>query len=154
VKPEAADRLDEDRGDAEVIEEEARDRGAGEETDTDKPVIWTHLDAQETNGCEAFVRAIANQVSLLAPQSQSVAWKFFERAGSYLLKGFFADGLEQLLWHITTVDALLGEDAPGATKRLPRRVAAILGTTPVEKHLRETREIARAVLVWSGSLRF
>ena len=122
------------------------------------------------------VRAIADQVSLLAPQS--VDWEFFERARSYLLKGFFADGLEQLLWHITTVDALLGEDRPGATKHLARRVAAILGTTPAErdafrtaflelyhfrsrfvhgrplekqtltKHLHEGREIARTVLVW------
>ena len=153
------------------------DSTTGEERDTERPVIWTHLDTQETNTCEAFVRAIGDHVSLLA--TQSIDWQFFERARSYLLKGFFADGLEQLLWHITTVDALLGEDAPGAgTKRLARRVAAILGTTakeqdtirgaffelyhfrsrfvhggPLEKHtltkhLREAREIARTVLVW------
>lgn len=154
------------------------DSSTGEEKDTDRPVIWTHLDAQETNGCEAFVRAIADQLSLLALAPQSGDSQFFERARSYLLKGFFADGLEQLLWHMTTVDALLGEDRPGATKRLARRVAAILGTTPEErntfqtaflelyhfrsrfvhggplekktltKHLREAREIARTVLVW------
>jgi hypothetical protein len=101
-----------------------------------------------------------------------------DRAGRYLVKGFFAEGFEQLLWHITAIDALLGDDAPGAANRLARRVAAILGSTrneqsmirerfrelydfrsrfvhgaPIEKqaltdHLRDARETARAMLVW------
>jgi hypothetical protein len=58
------------------------------------------------------VRSVAEGIQQL--ETRAAAWQFFDRAGRYLLKGFFAQGFEQLLWHITTVDALLGDDAPGA----------------------------------------
>lgn len=155
--------------------EPAFDSSTGEELDFDWPTIWTSLDQEETEGCEAFVRSIASEIRQLESRPE---WQFFERAGRYLLKGFFAEGFEQLLWHITTVDALLGDDAPGAANRLARRVAAIFGTrtTPenvirerfrelydfrsrfvhgaaIEKqaltnHLHEARETARALVVW------
>jgi hypothetical protein len=153
------------------------DPATGEETDTDHPMILTSFDEKETSQCEVMLRSVAEQIHLLEPYS--AAWQFFERAGHYLLKGSFAEGFEQLLWHVTTVDALLGDNAGGgATRRLVGRVAAILGTTTateadirkrfnelynfrskfvhgaaVEKqamrdHLRDAREIARALLVW------
>lgn len=104
----------------------------GEELDFERPVIWTHLDTDEADVCEASVRELVDRLRALG--SRPTEWGFFDRACGYFLKAFFADGFEQLLWHITTVDALLGEDAPGAaTKRLARRVAAILGTAPTEQ---------------------
>lgn len=152
------------------------DPATGEETDTDRPMIWTSLDKEKTSVCEEMVRSVAEGIQQLEPCA--AALQFFDRAGRYLLKGFFAEGFEQLLWHITTVDALLGDDAPGAAKRLARRVAAIFGTTTtgenvirerfrelydfrsrfvhgaaIEKqaltnHLRDARETARGLLVW------
>ncbi len=52
-----------------------------------------------------------------------------------LVKAFFAEGLEQLLWHITAIDALLGEDASGLKEKLARRTASILGKTEDEKEI-------------------
>lgn len=40
-------------------------------------------------------------------------WHFIEIAWGYFIKAYFADGLEQLLWHITTLEALLGEKRRG-----------------------------------------
>jgi hypothetical protein len=55
-------------------------------------------------------------------------WHFFETALNMLVKAFFTDELEQLLWHITAIDALLGEKGD-VTEKLARRVASILGKT-------------------------
>jgi hypothetical protein len=108
------------------------DPATGEERDDDKPVIWTKLDARETNEREQFVRTVADQLMQLGA-TDGTNWGFFERAQGFLLKGFFADGFEQLLWHITTIEALLGEDKKDLTELLANRVSSILGETNEEK---------------------
>jgi hypothetical protein len=42
--------------------------------------------------------------------------------------------LEQLLWHITSLEALLGDNAPGLNDRLARRIASINGKTAKERN--------------------
>ena len=45
----------------------------------------------------------------------------------YFMKAFFAPpGLDQMLWYITSLEALLGERGMGVSKRLAERVGAIL----------------------------
>ena len=55
----------------------------------------------------------------------------------YFVKAFFTDsfekGLEQLLWNITALEALLGEKNDDLTESLARRISTILGTTKKEK---------------------
>jgi hypothetical protein len=95
-----------------------------------------------------------------------------------LTKAYFAGGLDQLLWYITSIEALLGERGEELSEKLARRIAAIMGKTKNEKkdikkrfkalydfrsalvhgnkfrkevywgHLREAREFARICLVW------
>jgi hypothetical protein len=52
-------------------------------------------------------------------------------AFKYLYTAFFINDLskatEQLLWHITTIEALLGEEGEGITSKLKHRLANILG---------------------------
>jgi len=104
--------------------------------------------------------------------------KYINTALGMLTKAFFADGLDQLLWHITSIDALFGERGEDITEKLGRRIAAIMGKTKKEKkdlksrfkalynfrsalvhgnkfgkeiywsHLREARDFARKSLVW------
>ncbi len=54
---------------------------------------------------------------------------FLKVAIDNLIKAFFTEELEQLLWHITALEALLGERGPGLTASLARRSATILGGT-------------------------
>ena len=63
-------------------------------------------------------------------------WPFLKVAIGNLIKAFFTEGLDQLLWHITALEALLGERGPGVTASLAKRIAAILGTTEEEKEKR------------------
>ena len=65
-------------------------------------------------------------------------WPFLKVAVGNLIKAFFAAGLEQLLWHITALEALLGERGSGITASLARRSTAILSTT--EKERKECRK--------------
>ena len=60
-------------------------------------------------------------------------WPFIKVAMGNLIKAFFTDGLEQLLWHITALEALLSEPKQGVTAMVARRIAAILGTSEWER---------------------
>ena len=59
-------------------------------------------------------------------------WPFLKVAIGNLIKAFFTEDLEQLLWHITALEALLGEER-GIRKSIAKRSAAILGTTKTER---------------------
>ena len=67
-------------------------------------------------------------------EADGTHWPFLEVAIDYLIKAFFARELEQLLWHITTLEALLlGEQKQGITESLAGRTAALLGTNNRER---------------------
>ena len=72
------------------------------------------------------------------PTYRDTYWPFLKVALGNVIKAFFTDGLEQLLWHITALEALLGERGSGITASLARRSTAILGTT--EKERKECRK--------------
>jgi hypothetical protein len=140
------------------------------------PVILISLDENGTKSLIEFVKRTYENLEKL--DFEQSGWHFFEIAFNMFVKAFFADGLEQLLWHITAIEALLGENVTGLTEKLARRIAAICGKTEKEKdslrkkfrklyifrsdlvhgnrfknevysgHLREARDFARRVLIW------
>lgn len=69
-------------------------------------------------------------INKLAPYSAQ--WGFVDTALAFLLKGFLSEGLEQLLWHITAIEAAIGP-GEGGTVRLRSRVARIVGQTESAK---------------------
>jgi hypothetical protein len=91
------------------------------------PDVHISLDKQETALFIEFVKRTHENLQKL--DFEKSGWHFFEIALNMFVKAFFTDGLEQLLWHITTIEALLGEEATGLTEKLARRIASILGET-------------------------
>ena len=80
----------------------------------------------------AFVRFIAEVEGSVAKVEGVPEWDFLNRALGYLIKAYFSDGLEQVLWHTTVLDALLGAKA-NVTESLRRRVSLILGPDDQER---------------------
>jgi hypothetical protein len=151
------------------------DPDTGEETG-DRPTIHFHFDDAETKQFEMFVKAESERLTRL----RDFEWSkdLIEAGLGFLVKAFFASGVEQLLWHITTIEALFGEDSGGITERLAQRVSRILGSTESERkqirrsfkelydtrselvhgtstpsdveasHLRTARQFARSVMLW------
>jgi hypothetical protein len=142
---------------------------------------WVPVELIDLNGREtqSFIRFTSRIIGLdRGLRIHENKWEFFDIALGYLAKAFFAEDLEQLLWHITALEALVGEKGYGATERLRNRLASILaadedqgkatGTQFDELykvrcalvhgkqshnqayvgHLREARDIARKVAVW------
>ncbi len=64
--------------------------------------------------------------------SLNTHWPFVKVAMGNVIKAFFTEELEQLLWHITALEALLGEER-GIRKSIAKRSAAIVGTTKKER---------------------
>ena len=67
---------------------------------------------------------------LEAIDSAGSRWIFVRTALDFLWMGFSCEGSEQLLWNVTTIEAVLGEKKDGLTTLLRRRLSAILGTNP------------------------
>lgn len=141
-----------------------------------KPTHWISFNETEA---EQFVARVRYLDQLLVATGRALeTWHFVRRAFGFLVKGFFSSGLEQLLWHMTVLEALFGEDQPGIVKRLRRRIGVVLASTETERrelgkhfdelyefrsrlvhgddfekqvwegHLREARDMARRSLLW------
>ena len=111
--------------------------------DTQSPVIWISLDADETERFERFVQRVEHLFGAMKPREWG--WEFLEVALGYFMKAFQSDGLEQLLWHVTALEALIGEKGGGVTDRLARRLSAILESTErkrkdIQKQFKELYE--------------
>lgn len=78
-----------------------------------------------------FTTKVERLLRTVTPKQE---WRFMDTALNFLEKGFIDNGLDQLLWHITAVEALLGEKVEsGLTATLRNRVARILGDTETER---------------------
>jgi hypothetical protein len=151
------------------------DAQTGEEIG-ERPVVYIHLNKAETNSFKAFIQRTENFLASL--RAKQYDWQFLEIALGNFIKAFFTGGLEQMLWHITVLEALLGEKGKGVTERLARRIASILGKSEGERktlrkqfkelysfrcdlvhgnpyqkqtyvgHLRNARNLARQTLLW------
>ena len=89
----------------------------------ERPADWYELDRAQTDAFEQFLNQVHDKLRIIRQVGDP--WHFLQTGLSFLTKGFVSDGLEQLLWHITALDALLGEKGRGLSDRLSRRMAAI-----------------------------
>jgi hypothetical protein len=98
----------------------------------ERPAYRFALKSRETAKFKRVITDVKNTLDNLKIEEID-EWRFFDIAQSFLLKAFFSEGLEQLLWHITVIEALLGEKGEGITDRLANRIVTILGGTERER---------------------
>ncbi len=95
------------------------------------PMPIHYLNATET--C-SFSRTVTEfEIQLNTIRSRTARWQFIDVAVSYLVKAFFSDDLDQLLWHITAIEALLGQHTEALTETLARRCGLILGSSKEDR---------------------
>ncbi len=99
------------------------------------PTMYIHLNEEETNSFKVFTKETTKIINGIDINKNK--WIFLDIALGYFVKAFFTDnfekGLEQLLWNITALEALLGEKNNDLTESLAWRISIILGTTQNEK---------------------
>jgi hypothetical protein len=101
---------------------------SGEEVG-ERPYVAFDLSESETE----FRDFVKNSGALIEKIKQVQQWQFIDVALSFMEKGFRDSGLEQLLWHITAIEALLGENVSGLVNLLKDRVSYVLATTQAER---------------------
>jgi hypothetical protein len=97
-------------------------------------VIRAHLDEHASRQIEQFSREIG---SILPSYPEAHPWHFFEIAMTYLTRAFQTEGLDQCLWHMVAIEALVGERGSKVTEKIARRLARMLGS---DKSTREDIE--------------
>jgi len=102
-----------------------------EEIGVEPAETYIYLDKKETKSFIVFINNIEEPMQNIDIQKNN--WQFIEVALGYLVKAFFAERLDQLLCHITVLEALLGDKERGFTRRIANRIASILGATYNEK---------------------
>ena len=82
----------------------------------------------------SFFRTVTEFESQLNKvRDQTDRWQFIDVAVGYLVKAFFSDELDQLLWHITAIEALLGERKGGLTETLAKRCGLVLSSSKEDR---------------------
>ncbi len=91
------------------------------------------LDGADLDLFHSFVTHIDSILTQL--KSARSEWHFLEVARLFLSAAFFSEGLQQLLLHITALEALFGEkkEKEGLTNLLSKRLASVLGRTDQER---------------------
>ena len=103
------------------------DSRTGEELG-EKPVTFFDLDEE----FEKFILTIENTFQIFQNNDNL---NFIDNALGHFIKGFFAHGIEELLWHISTIEALLGDNSSGLTSHLARRSALIIEKEPARRKM-------------------
>lgn len=107
------------------------------------------LNKEQTSSFKEFINEIVRVYSNIRIHQNG--WQFLDLSLDFFIKGFFANGLEQLLWFVTSIEALLGGKdgglerlerngvlkSEGLTEKLARRISIILGKE--ETHQTEIR---------------
>jgi hypothetical protein len=107
------------------------DVGADGEEIGERTVISMYVETDQ------FKQEMQRVATIMADieRMRSTQWAFLDVALGYLVKAFFASGLDQLLWHMVVVESLLGDkgdSAEGLTKRLQRRAAFVVAQNKQE----------------------
>lgn len=99
------------------------------------PIIKVDMDDPTLASFHAFVTVTDSILTRL--RSAKGEWHFLEVALLFLSRAFFSEGLQQLLWHITALEALLGEkkESQGLTNLIANRLASSLGTEQERKQI-------------------
>jgi len=98
-----------------------------------KPDLWEQpvFDFNTPEATMEFQIELLRIINLL--ESVKAAFPFVHAAARFIVKGFLSAGLDQLLWHITAIESLLGEQSGNLVDTLRRRLSIILGTTEKDK---------------------
>ena len=99
------------------------------------PLDYWDFDEGQSAAFEAFLRRTE---AMVLNVTEVPEWRFVTIALDYLLKAFVSKGKEQLIWHITALESLLGQKGEALTDSIGRRVAQI--TAADEKAQKETRK--------------
>jgi hypothetical protein len=97
----------------------------------DRPAVPFHYGESETEKLKIRLQKTAAYLESI--RSHDPTWRFVGTALGFLTKAFRSEGIEQLLWHITAIEAILGQDKEGLTSLLKRRVAEVFGGPENEK---------------------
>lgn len=95
------------------------------------PITIINFSKVEVENLEKFLVAIEHIFDKIGKTISNI--NFIENSLGYFIKAFLSQDFEQLLWHISTVEGLLGDKNPGLTSTLARRAALIFAKEHTER---------------------
>ncbi len=101
--------------------------GVGEDNqELEETFCAVDMDVDNEAEFVAFVSWVEERLTQLEPLQENLP--FVEIAIGFLFESFFSEGLEQLLWHITVLESLVGENKRGNTSSIAARLGFALET--------------------------
>lgn len=115
----------------------------------ERPVVSIYIDTDQ------FKKELNRIAELMAEteENRTNTWAFMNLALGYLVKAFFASGLDQLLWHMVVVESLLGDkgdSAEGLKNRLRRRAAFV--TANKDQELSKIKKLVEALYTFRSDM--
>lgn len=111
--------------DLSVLETETRCDQQGEEYEV--PAVYAEVEEEACHRLGDFCLRVGQFLREFGPDH---SWHFFEVGMTYIVRAFLTWGLDQLLWHVTALEALLGEGVNEPIRStVGKRLGTILGET-------------------------
>jgi hypothetical protein len=108
-----------------MLREPYFDEEDGEEIG-ERPLVVFFFDDAKTKELERYLKELSARLRLI--EQHQPEWRFIYTALGFLTKAFRTKGVEQLLWHVTAIEAILGQKLEvGLTSKLKRRIAEVFG---------------------------
>lgn len=95
-----------------------------------KMVMPGRMSSAEVEGFKKFIAEKSNVTEYIKRNKSD--WDFLDISLSYFKRAFFSHRDDQILWHITAIEALIGEKN-GVLDNVSRRMAMILGGNAEER---------------------
>ena len=110
----------------------------GEQIEDERRTIWINLDENQTQHFKVCIKHLEDLFHCLKPKEYR--WEFVERGLAYFVKASRSTGLEQLLWNIVTMEAMLGESkaTKNASAKFKQRINMILRNKSIKKNGKRT----------------
>jgi len=103
-----------------LILEPVLDANTGEEISY-RPVDWMLFNEEDEKRFINFIQYINKVFKEISKVKFDD--EFIEKSLSYFVKAFFSKGIDQLLWHIVSIESLIGERGDKTTNKIANRLA-------------------------------
>lgn len=98
------------------------------EDEFEVPAVYAELSSEATLNLTQFCREISEALKV---HPENHPWHFFEIAMTYFVRAFRTEGLDQLIWHMVALEALVGGEPVRRTLR--HRLSAILASNTQDR---------------------
>ncbi len=126
--------------------------GNPDEDPFDVPAVLNYFEEKNRPSLQEFVSKWWELVKRVAPLGKEALTGFNPRIEHFFMRGFHERRIDQLLWHVTAIDAAVGKGSANAASTLARRIFALTKNSKLSEEFKKVHYRRRSELIHGKDL--